>query len=186
MKLRAGLLTLLWLPLFAAPAAYGAGEIEVESAWVNVRGAVFEVNARALFPADERVREALDAGATIDFGLQAVVEKQNRYWLDTTLVDVIYRRALSWNGVAQRYVLKDVDSGQVRSFATLDEALEAAGEVVNWPVVVEPQLDPDATYGIRVRAGYRRGSVPAALRTLMPWSDGWSLRSGWYAWILPR
>ena len=33
----------------------------------------------------------------------------------------------------------------------------AAGVVSGWPVVVEPQLDPDATYEIRVRAGIRRG-----------------------------
>jgi hypothetical protein len=139
-----------------------------------------------VFPADDRVRAALDAGATIDFDLQAVVEKENRYWLDTTLVDVVLRRALSWNGLAQRYVVKEFPGGELRSFVTLDEALVAAGEVVNWPVVVETQLDPEATYLIRVRAGFRRGSLPASLRTLMPWSDGWNRRSKWYTWTLPR
>jgi hypothetical protein len=185
MSPRSALFALLLLPLVAAEPARAA-DPKVESAWVNVRGAVFEVNARTGFPADKRVRTALESGVTIDFDLQAVVEKQNRYWFNTTLVDVILRRSLAWNALAQRYLLKDEHSGQQRSFITLDEALVAAGEVVDWPVVVEPQLDPDATYSIRVRAGYRRGGLPASLTVLMPWSDGWNRRSKWYAWTLPR
>jgi hypothetical protein len=186
MSLRSALFaSLLLLPLVAVEPACAA-DPKVDSAWVNVRGAVFEVNARTVFPADGRVRTALESGVTIDFELQAVVEKENRYWLNTTLVDVILRRSLAWNALAQRYLLKDEHSGQQRSFITLDEALLAAGEVVDWPVVVEPQLDPQATYSIRLRAGYRRGGLPASLTVLMPWSDGWNRRSKWYTWTLPR
>jgi hypothetical protein len=50
---------------------------------------------------------------------------------------------------------------------TLDQALEAAGIVEGWPVVVEPQLDPDSTYTISVRAGVRRGRMSDALRALI-------------------
>jgi hypothetical protein len=37
-----------------------------------------------------------------------------------------------------------------------------------------------------VRAGFRRGRLPDALRALVFWSDGWNRRSKWNAWILPR
>jgi hypothetical protein len=173
------------LAVLAAPA--GAAErIVVQSAYVNVRGGVFELNAHTIFPLDDNVRAALTDGATVNFDLQAVVDKQRRYWVDATLVDVILRRELTWNTVSQRYVLKDEDTGDTQSFAALDEALAAAGKVTNWPVVVEPQLDPDATYEIRVRAGFRRGRLPNSLRAVMFWSDGWNRRSRWYSWILPR
>lgn len=174
----------LWLLPWAA--VHAAERVEVRSAYVNVRGGVFELNARTVFPPDEQVRTALAAGATINFDLQAVVNKQRRYWMDQTLVDVILRRELSWNEVSQRYVLRDVDRGEQQSFADLEEALVAAGTVQDWPVVVEPQLDPDATYEISVRAGFRRGRLPNTLRSLIFWSDGWNRRSPWYTWILPR
>jgi hypothetical protein len=184
MRLRAGL-ALLLLPLLAMQSALGA-DIEVKSVWVNVRDAVFELNARTEFPLDARVQAALDAGATINFDLQAVVEEENRYWFDNTLVDVVLRRALSWNALAQRYVLHDLRSDEQSSFTSLEDALLAAGEVIDWPIAVEPQLDPKSTYRIRVRAGYRRGSLPRSLRALVPWSDGWNRRSDWNAWTLPR
>jgi hypothetical protein len=186
MNLRSGLFALLVLSLAAVGTARGAEGIRVEATWVNVRGAVFEVNARSVYPEDKRLHSTLDAGATVQFELQAVVEKKSRYWFDTTLVDVTLRRTLSWNALTGRYELKELPAGDLRTFTTLAEAVTAAGEVVNWPVVVEPQLDPKATYRIRVRAGYRRGNVPSSLQALMFWSDGWNRRSEWSSWILPR
>jgi len=185
MSLRSSLLALLMLPLLAIQSALAA-DIEVKSVWVNVREGVFELSARTVFPLDDRVQAALDAGATINFDLQAVVEKESRYWVDTTLVDVKLRRSLTWNALAQRYVLQDLRSGEQSSFTDLTDALTAAGEVTDWPVLVEPQLDPKENYRIRVRAGYRRGSLPRSLRALIPWNDGWNRRSEWNAWILPR
>jgi Domain of unknown function (DUF4390) len=186
MSLRSGLFALLLLPLAAAAAEQADGKWLLDSAWVNVRGAVFEVNARAAYPVDERVRTTLDAGATVYFDIQALVEKKSRYWFDDTLVDVTLKRALTWNALTRRYELKELADGELRTFATLEHAVVAAGEVVNWPVIVEPQLDQDANYRIRVRAGYHRGSLPASLQALLPWSDGWNRRSEWSSWTLPR
>ena len=185
MRRLSGLLALLLLSLLATAPVHAA-DFEVQSAYVNVRGGVFELNARTIFPLDNDVRVALTDGATIYFDLQAVVEKQRRYWFNATLVDVILRRELAWNAVSQRYVLKDPAQGEHQSFAALDEALIAAGKVEDWPIVVEPQLDPDANYRIRVRAGIRRGRLPDALRAVMFWSDSWNRQSRWNSWILPR
>ena len=186
MSLRAGMVAWLLLPLLVAQPVQGVEPIQVEAAWVNVRGAVFEVNARVAYAGDKSVRAALEDGATVQFELQAVVEKQHRYWWDATVVDVVLRRALSRNALTERYELKDLPAGELRTFATLEEAMMVAGEVVDWPVVLEPQLDPEANYRMRVRAGYRRGNVPSSLQALLPWSDGWNRRSEWSSWILPR
>lgn len=176
---------LLLLLLAVAMARAGEQDFKVRSAWVNVRDAVFEVNARIQYPLDPRVQEALDAGASVHFDLQCEVVKQSRYWLDSTLVDVKLERELTWNGLTQRYVLREGEHSEQLSFATLDEALAAAGHVESWPVVVGPQLESNASYQIRVRAAYRRGS-PARLRALMPWGDDWSRRTEWHTWTLPH
>jgi Domain of unknown function (DUF4390) len=176
---------LLLLPLAAAPLRASTADFLVSSAWVNVRNGVFEMNASIDYPLEERVQTALDAGVSVHFDLRCVVETKGRYWFDDTLVDVVLRRELAWNALTQSYVLREVDSREQRSFATLAEAMAAAGEIVGWPVVVEPQLDPDETYRIRVRASYRRGSL-ARLRGLLPWFDGWNRETEWHSWTLPR
>ena len=179
-------LLLAMLALLACGVAQARDPVVVQSAFVNVRGSVFELNAHTVFPLNDDVRTALEDGATISLELRAVVDRNRRYWFDATLVDITLKRELSWNAVSQRYILQQTDRAEQQSFVALDQALAAAGEVQSWPVVVEPQLDPESTYAIRVRAAVRRGRMPDALRKLIFWSDSWSRSSEWYSWILPR
>jgi hypothetical protein len=179
------LVALLLLPWPATVHARAAGDIDI-SATVNVHAGTFELTARVIYPLNDDVRAAVAKGATVNFDLQAVVERKRRYWLDATQVDVMLRREISWDAVSQRYILKEVKSGDQSSFVALDEAVAAAGLVSGWPVLRESKLDPDASYEIRVRAGYRRGSLPDALRALVFWSNGWNRSSEWKSWLLPR
>ena len=169
-----------------ADAADMNDRLAVQAAYVNVRGGVFELNARATYPLNDDIRTALTDGVTVNVELQTVVSRQRRFWFDNTLVDVTLRRELSWHAVSERYILREVGTGMQQVFTTLDQALIAGGEVDAWPVVVEPQLDPDSTYTISVRAGVRRGRMSDALRALIFWSDSWNRSSEWYTWTLPR
>jgi hypothetical protein len=174
------------LPLLAATAAHASSEFKVQSAFVTVRDGAYEMDARVIFPLNEDVRSALANGATVKLALQAVVEKQRRYWFDKQLVDATLRRELTWNAVSQRYIVKYKDSGEQDSFQALDEALVAAGVISGWKILVEKKLHADTAYEISVRAGYRSSRVPDALRALAFWSDGWVHRTEWKSWILPR
>src|SRR5207302_1888335 len=72
----------------------------------------------------------------------------------------------------------------------LDGVLEVRAAYVNigkgeaWPIVVEPQLD-NGNYTISVRAGVRRGRLPASLRAILFWANDWVRVSEWYSWVLP-
>jgi Domain of unknown function (DUF4390) len=160
--------------------------LAVQTAYVNVRGGVFELNARATYPLNDDIRTALADGVTVNIELQTQVHRQRRFWFDSTMVDVTLHRELSWHAVSERFILRETGTGEQQVYTTLDQALVAAGEVENWPVVVEPQLDRDSTYTISVRAGMRRGRMSEALRALIFWSDSWNRSSEWYTWTLPR
>ena len=63
MSLRLAVFALLLLPLAAVGQARASTEVfQVSSAWVNVNGGVFEVNARIDYPLEDRVKAALDVG----------------------------------------------------------------------------------------------------------------------------
>ncbi|MGC4029392.1 MAG: DUF4390 domain-containing protein [Steroidobacteraceae bacterium] len=167
-------------------ASAAPGRIEVRSAYVTVQGGVFLLNAFTVYPLDADIRSALDDGLTIQFELQALVKRERRLWFDAGIINVTLRRELSWHAVSERYVLRDPVLGGQQVFAALDQALAAVGSVTDWPVVVEPQLEPDGVYEISVRAGVRRGRLPDALRAIIFWSDSWNRSSEWYSWTLPR
>jgi Domain of unknown function (DUF4390) len=160
------------------------GVLEVRSAFVNVDKGVFLLHARIEYPNGPAIRSALRDGQTLTFELDARVDRDRRFWFSAGIVDLTLRRELSYHAVSQRYVVRDIRSGDQESFATLDEALAYLGRVDAWPILVEPQLD-NGNYTISVRAGVRRGRLPASLRAILFWTNDWARVSEWYTWVLP-
>jgi Domain of unknown function (DUF4390) len=160
------------------------GVLEVRSAFVNVDKGVFLLHARIEYPNGPAIRSALRDGQTLTFELDARVDRDRRFWFSAGIVDLTLRRELSYHAVSQRYVVRDIRSGDQESFATLGEALAYLGRVDAWPILVEPQLD-NGNYTISVRAGVRRGRLPASLRAILFWTNDWARVSEWYTWVLP-
>ena len=191
---RNGLIRRYWLAttLVLAIAATGGtlladaldGVLEVRSAYVNIDHGVFLLHARVEYPEGPAIRNALRDGITLDFDLDVRIDRERHLWFNANIVDLTLHRELSYHAVSDRYVVRDVRSGDQDTFATLDEALEYLGRVDAWPVLVEPQLG-GGNYTISVRAGVRRGSLPSSLRTLLFWTDEWARQSEWYTWSLP-
>ena len=160
------------------------GALLVRSAYVNIDHGVFLLHARVEYPVGPAIRNALRDGITLDFDLDVRIDRERRLWFNANIVDLTLHRELSYHAVSDRYVVRDVRSGDLDTFATLDEALDFLGRIDAWPVLVEPQLD-GGNYTISVRAGVRRGSMPASLRALLFWTDDWARQSEWYTWSLP-
>jgi hypothetical protein len=160
------------------------GVLEVRSAYVNVDRGVFLLHARTEYPVGPAIRSALQDGVTLTFDLEARVDRERHLWFDANIVDLTLRRELTYHAVSDRYVVRDTRSGDVQTFPTLDEALDYLGRVDGWPILVEPQLN-GGNYTISVRAGVRRGHLPASLRAILFWTDNWARVSEWYVWSLP-
>jgi len=161
------------------------GVLEVRSAYVSVEGGVFLLHARIEYPVNPAIRDALHDGVTLIVDLDTRIERERRFWFNADVVDLTLRRELHYHVVSDRYLVRHERSGTLKSFATLEEALSDLGTVDGWPVLVEPQLSA-GSYRISVRAGVRRGRLPASLRALMFWTDDWHRVSGWYTWSLPE
>jgi len=185
---RCGWLTLLGVAALAAWSLGVAdaldGLLDVRSAYVNVDRGVFLLHARIEYPVGPAIRSALQDGVTLTFDLEARVDRERHLWFDANIVDLTLRRELTYHAVSDRYVVRDTHSGDLQTFPTLDEALDYLGRVDGWPILVEPQLD-GGKYTISVRAGVRRGHLPASLRAILFWTDNWARVSEWYVWSLP-
>jgi hypothetical protein len=160
------------------------GVLEVRSAYVNVDNGVFLLHARVEYPVSPAIRYALRDGVTLTFDLDTRVDRERRFWLNANIVELTLRRELAYHAVSDRYVVRDVRSDEQQTFPTLEEALGYLGKVDGWPILVEPQLD-GGNYVVSVRAGVRRGRLPASLRALMFWANDWHRVSEWYSWSLP-
>lgn len=159
------------------------GNFQIDAAYIVLDHDVLELNARIRYPDNERIRNALQDGITLAFDVEIAIARPRRFWFNATLLDTTLRRELTYHAVTGRYVVRNEASVELQSYATLDEALDQLGHIDDLPILVQSQLGP-GPWQVGVRAGVRRGRMPAALRALMFWSDDWHRLSGWYTWML--
>jgi len=161
------------------------GVLRVVSADVDIAHSVYTLHARIEYPMTPAIQDALRDGVTLTFELEARVVRDRHLWFDAGVADLMLRRELAYHSISDRYVVRDVQSGEQQSFATLDDALTALRAVDDWPILVSSQLTEGQRYLISVRAGIRRGRLPASLRALLFWTNDWHRMSGWFTWPLP-
>lgn len=160
------------------------GVLEVRSAYVNLDRGVFMLHARVDYPDNPIIQGALRDGVSLTFDLDIRVDRERRLWFNANVMQLTVRRELSFHAVSERYVVRDARTGDQETFATLDEALDSLGHIDGLPILLEPQVDA-GNYVVSVRAGVRRGRLPASLRGLMFWTNDWHRVSEWYSWALP-
>ncbi|MBT8088412.1 MAG: DUF4390 domain-containing protein [Gammaproteobacteria bacterium] len=162
------------------------GYFEVRSASTEVIDGVRTLDARLQLVLSSEALAALESGVTLTIELQLQMIRSRRWYLDEVEAELAVRYELDYRPLTQRYIVKNLNSGDQDSFATLYSALNSLGRVQRLPVIDEAVLDPDRPYRVRLRAMLNTRQYPATLRLLFFWRGQWQLQSEWYEWPLER
>ena len=158
------------------------GYFNVRSATSNVVGGVHELDARLQLLLSDEANDALTSGVPLRIELQMQVIRERRFLPDASEADLNLQYELEYRPLSQRYIVRNVNSGEQESFATLYAALNNLGRVQNLPIIDDALLEPDGRYRMRLRALLSTREYPAPLRLLFFWRDQWQLASDWYEW----
>ncbi len=162
------------------------GYFEVRSATTEVVDGVHTLDARLQLVLSSEALAALESGVTLTIEMQLQVIRTRRWFPDDVEAELAARYELEYRPLTQRYIVKNLNSGDQDSFATLYSALNSLGRVQELPVIDDAVLDPDSTYRARLRAMLSTRKYPATLRLLFFWRGQWQLQSEWFEWPLER
>jgi len=179
---RAALLALL---LVAAGGADAKGKpFEIRSASSRLSDGVWFATTRIDLRLSDDALEALENGIALTIQLQIEVTRVRRFWTDQKVASLKQDYQLSYQPLSERYVVKNLNSGEQNSFATLFSALNSMGRIVDLPLIDAAILESEATYEIAMRAVLDQDTLPGPLRLIAFWSEGFRLVSDWYRWKL--
>lgn len=183
-RLCVGLLV-AWLAMVANPAAAETKEerFEVRSAFLELAGGVWHLNARLQLGLSPAAHRAIEDGVPVTLTLEADVTRVRRFLRDETIASLQQRWTLQYHALSQRFLVTSVNSGEQDSYATLPLALEALADVRRLPAVDESLLEKGRRYDVNLRATTDIGGLPETLKALMFWRD-WSRSTEWYAWTV--
>jgi hypothetical protein len=163
-----------------------AGYFEVRSASTELIGGVHMLDARLQLVLSSEALNALNSGVPLTIELQMQVIRSRRFYLDALDAELAFRFELEYRPISERYIVRNLNSGDEDSFATLYSALNYLGRIQRLPVVDESLLVPGRDYRVRLRALLATEQYSAPLRLLFFWRDEWQLKSEWYEWKLER
>lgn len=180
-----GLLVLLCGPL-TVPAAFAQGQtlprFEVRSAYIEPAERVYELSATLNFDLPEGARAAIREGVPLTLHLEIVVKRRRSYWLDETVATLDQSYELAYRALSERYLIRNLNSGEQASYATLDAALDALRVINRLPILDQALVSPNRRHELSIRGNLDVRTMPDALRFVLFWSDDWRQRSEWYTW----
>ena len=162
------------------------GYFEVRSASTELVDGVHLLDSRLQLVLSSEALEALNNGVALTIELQMQLLRQRRFYLDALDAELEVRFELEYRPLSQRYIVRNLNSGDQDSFATLYSALNNLGRITSLPVIDDALLAQDRNYRVRVRAMLQTQQYPAPLRLLFFWRSQWQLQSEWYEWTLER
>ncbi len=162
------------------------GFFDVRSASTSLVNDVQELDARLQLVLSSDALSALNSGVPLTIELNLEVIRVRRFMLDATEAELNLQYELEYRPLSQRYIVRNLNSGDQDSFATLYSALNNLGRVQRLPIIDNSLLDPNAEYRIRLQALLSTSSYPAVLRLLFFWRGDWQIKSDWYEWRLEQ
>ena len=180
--------SLVWLVLAACllslAAAAEKGRFEVRLAEAELRDGVFYLQARIDYELSDAALEAISSGVVLTVELQIEVDRQRRWIPYRKIGELLQQYELQFHALSQRYVVRNVNSGEQLSFSTLALALDELGRIEDLPFLDGALLEPDAPYRVGLRAVLDSSDFWGPLRFVILWRDDFRIASDWYRWQL--
>ena len=162
------------------------GFFDVRSASTTLNEGVHELEARLQLILSQDALDALNNGVPLTIELNLEVIRVRGLWIDALEASLTVTYELEYHPLSQRYIVRNLNSGDEDSFATLYSALNNLGRIQALPVIDDSLLQSDSRYRIRLRALLSTRQYPAALRILFFWRSQWQLESKWFEWTFER
>jgi len=166
--------------------AQAASQLVIRSAEVQLAGDVYELEAKLDLRLPEEALKAIDGGLTARLTYQIDVSRVRRYMLNAGVASLEQRYELSYHALSQRYLVRNLNSGEQQDFGTLQAAIDRVCELRGLPILDTTLVVPGRAYEGRIRAVLDMSTLPEALGWLLFWTDEWSATSSWYTWTLRR
>ena len=173
-------------PLAAQQLPERQGFFDIRSATTTLNEGVHELEARLQLILSDEALDALKNGVVLTIELEFEVIRVRGLWLDASDASLTFQYELEYRPLSQRYIVRNLNSGDQDSFSTLYSALNNLGRIQGLPVIDDAILSPGSNYRLRLRARLSTRQYPAALRLLFFWRSEWQLQSEWYEWLLER
>jgi Domain of unknown function (DUF4390) len=178
-------LALCFIATTAVPAsAADEARLVLREASATIDEGVYELDAKLDLTLPEGARKAVESGLTLRLTYEVSVDRVRRYMPDAGIAALEQRYEVSYHALSQRYLVKNLNTGEQQDFGSLQGALDRITELRGLPVLDTALVSDGPVYEGRIRAVLGMNTAPDVFGWLLFWTDDWSAESEWKRWTL--
>lgn len=182
--LRQLLLVVTALLCGALPDTAVCRDFAVRSAVAYERDGVYYIDADIGYELNRTALEALQSGIALTFEVRIEIERVRRWRPDSEVAQLLQLYELQYHALSDRFIVRNVNSGEQESFLTLNASLQRLGDIDSLPLLDAALLKDRPEYTVRIKAVLDIRSFPGPLRLLSAFFGDWRQASKWYEWRL--
>ncbi len=133
-RLRAWLFLCFIATLSVAP-AHAKTHLLIRSAQATIEEDVYRLDTRLDLRLPDDARKAIEAGLTLRLAYQIEVTRVRRILPDPTVASLEQRFELSYHALSQRYLVRNLNTGEQQDFGTFPAAIDRLSELRGLPVL---------------------------------------------------
>jgi hypothetical protein len=177
---------MLCLIATAVPVAHAEDEskLTIRDVQVALDEGVYELDAKVDLVLPDSARKAVESGLTLRLTYEIKVDRVRRYMPDAGIAALEQRYEVSYHALSQRYLVKNLNTGEQQDFGSLQAALDRVGVLHGLPVIDAALVSDGPAYEGRIRAVLKMNTAPDVFGWLLFWTDDWSAESDWKTWTL--
>jgi hypothetical protein len=164
--------------------AADASKLKLREVQAAIDEGVYELDAKLDLILPEGARKAIESGLTLRLTYEIRVDRVRRYMPDDGVAALEQRYEVSYHALSQRYLVKNLNTGEQQDFGSLQGALDRVSELRGLPVLDTALVSDGPAYEGRIRAVLGLNTAPDVLGWLLFWTDDWSAESEWKQWTL--
>ena len=177
-------------PSTSAPEKIEAG-FDIRNARTTLVNGVFVLDADISFVFSEEALEAIENGVPVTIVLEMQILRErgliwDNLWWDKEIASVQAKLRIETRPLSKTYLVRNLNSGETRVYASFDELVEGLGRIRNFPLLDEHLLGDEDDVYLRLRALLDIESLPSPMRPWAYLSSWWRLESDWYEWPIER
>ena len=173
---------LLAVLLCGIQAGFASANFVVTDVQARLDRRELHVSTRIRLTLSEQAELAVENGVPLVVLTEFVLVRDGILW-NETLFEHSIRQQLRYHGLADRYVVEDLNGDRIDTYGSVNDALKSMGVFRSQVFTMSAEVNPESPeYTLQVRSLLDINRLPAALRPLAFFSPSWRLSSGWTKW----
>ena len=128
----------------------------------------------------EDMEAAIHNGIPATFTFYVDIYRKRPSWPDKKIRKYEFNHIMEFDSLKKEYSIQRDEKGDSKMTASLDDAKIFMSEINGFKVLPLEEIEPNASYRIRVKATLTRKTLPLYFHYLIPFTSLWDFETEWH------